>query len=90
MAAVRAKDVSGPVHVLRENGTVLDASSFDKSFELGDRVVPRAMEGNACYFSVFLFTFGIQLKVVGHPLDSSGNWNSGSSSGVGLGCTKKW
>jgi len=48
MATVGAEDVSGPVHILRENGTVLDVSSFDKSFELGDRVAAGAVESNAC------------------------------------------
>jgi len=48
MTAVGAEDVSSPVHVLRENGTVLDVAPFDKSFELGDPVAASAMEGNAC------------------------------------------
>ena len=48
MTAVRAEDVSGPVHVLRENGTVLDVASFEKSFELGKRGAAGATEGNAC------------------------------------------
>jgi len=46
MTAVRAKDVNGPVHVLRKNGTVLDVASFKKSFELGKRGTASAMEGN--------------------------------------------
>jgi len=48
MAAVGTNDVSGPVHALQENGTVLDVSSFEKSFEFGKRVAASAMEGNAC------------------------------------------
>jgi len=48
MTAVWAKDVSGPVHVLQKNGTVLDVASFEKSFELGKRGMAGAMEGNVC------------------------------------------
>jgi len=48
MTAVWAEDVSGPVHVLRKEGTVLDVASLQKSFELGKWGVAGAMEGNAC------------------------------------------
>jgi len=48
MAAVGAEDVSNPVHVLQENGTVLDVCAFDKIFELGDQVVAGDMESNVC------------------------------------------
>jgi putative intracellular protease/amidase len=47
MTAVWTEDISGPVHVLRKNGTVLDVASFKKSFELGKRGSSGAMEGNA-------------------------------------------
>jgi len=47
MTAVWAKDVSGRVHVLRKNGTVLDVASLEKSFELGKGGTAGAMEGNA-------------------------------------------
>jgi len=48
VAAVGAEDVNGPVHVLQENGTISDVSSFDNGFELKDRFAVGAMEGNAC------------------------------------------
>jgi len=69
MTAVRAEDISGPVHVLRKDGTVLGAATFEESFELGKGGAAGAMEGNVCQFGVFWFLFGTQHWVVSHCLE---------------------
>jgi len=48
VAAVRSEDANGLVHVLQENGTVLDVASFDKSLKFRDWFASGAMKGNAC------------------------------------------